>query len=61
LLAISRCFAGSIAAKPRFEAPLLVAAIVFLLGWQSLNAIFPRQLPMLMEVSELPLMSQESC
>jgi len=31
LLAISRCFAGSIAAKPRFEPPLLVAAIRFLL------------------------------
>jgi hypothetical protein len=28
LLAISRCLAGSIAAKPRLEPPLFVAAIV---------------------------------
>jgi hypothetical protein len=27
LLAISRCFAGSIAANPRFDPPLLVPAI----------------------------------
>jgi len=27
LLAISRCFAGSIAANPRFDPPLLVVAI----------------------------------
>jgi hypothetical protein len=31
LLAISRCLAGSIAAKPRFEPPLLVGAIILLL------------------------------
>ena len=30
LLAISRCFAGSIAAKPRFDPLLLVAAIMSL-------------------------------
>jgi hypothetical protein len=27
LLAISRCFAGSIAAKPRFDPPLFVVAM----------------------------------
>jgi len=31
LLAISRCFAGSIAAKPRFDLPLLLVAMLILL------------------------------
>ena len=54
LLANSRCLAGSIAAKPRFEPPLLFGAIDFLLNWQPWNAMIPLQLPMLIEVSELP-------
>jgi hypothetical protein len=30
LLAISRCLAGSIAANPRFEPPLLVVAMILI-------------------------------
>ena len=54
LLAISRCFAGSIAAKPRFEPPLFVAAICFLPadGIQTTEERLAR-FTMLMEVSEL--------
>jgi len=35
LLAISRCFAGSIAAKPRFDPLVLVAAIMGLPHYQT--------------------------
>ena len=59
LLAISRCLAGSIAAKPRFDPPLLVAAIFSLLVGRLLrNAIAEQRLPKLMEVRERPLSSQ---
>lgn len=54
LLAISRCFAGSIAAKPRFEPPLFVAAIGCLPGFLVFSATRLRRLrfTMLIEVSE---------
>jgi hypothetical protein len=55
LLAISRCFAGSIAAKPRLEPPLLVGAISSLLiELQFANASARTRFTMLIEVSELP-------
>jgi hypothetical protein len=54
LLAISRCFAGSIAAKPRFEPPLFVVAIIFLLLGSRATRLFGAQLPMLIDVRELP-------
>jgi hypothetical protein len=53
LLAISRCFAGSIAAKPRFEPPLFVVAISGLLSeWLFANATAVAWFTMLMEVSK---------
>jgi hypothetical protein len=56
LLAISRCFAGSIAANPRLEPPLFVAAMMFFSSDQRTgNAKFSLQFRMLIEVSELLL------
>ena len=55
LLAISRCFAGSIAAKPRFDPLVVVAAIMGLphISEQHCNAIFRRRFTFLIQVSEL--------
>ena len=51
LLAISRCFAGSIAANPRFEPPLLVFGMLnLLMVWQSGNAVWNGRFTMLIEV-----------
>jgi hypothetical protein len=51
LLAISRCFAGSIAAKPRFDPPLLVVGIIASPHErQPGNAPFGAQFIMLIEV-----------
>jgi hypothetical protein len=56
LLAISRCFAGSIAAKPRFEPPLLVAAIARLLfEWRLENAVPAMRFIALIKISAQPL------
>jgi len=57
LLAISRCFAGSIAAKPRFDPPLLVGAIMCLpsLVRRLGNAEKSVRFTKLMEVKELLL------
>ena len=61
LLAISRCFAGSIAAKPRFEPPLFIVAISFLPFAGSLrNASIGPRFTMLIEVSELPFRLMKS-
>jgi hypothetical protein len=63
LLAISRCFAGSIAAKPRFAPPLFVAAIGFppFVLARFGNATFQQQFTMLMHVSELLLKAARGC
>ena len=56
MLAISRCFAGSMAANPRLEPPLLFVAIVILLlpNGTRKNAGNLRQFTMLIEVNERP-------
>ena len=51
LLAISRCFAGSIAANPRFDPPLLVFGMLnLLMVWQPGNAVSNSRFMMLIKV-----------
>ncbi len=56
MLAISRCFAGSIAANPRFEPPLLFVAMIMIsqvpVG-RHVNAGLSGGFTMLIKVSEL--------
>jgi len=55
LLAISRCLAGSIAANPRFDPLLLVAAMTFSFSnGRVRNASAKQRFTMLIQVSELP-------
>ena len=56
LLAISRCFAGSIAANPRFEPPLLIVAMALLspVLRRTCNARFLLLFTMLINVRKQP-------
>jgi PQQ-dependent dehydrogenase (methanol/ethanol family) len=63
LLAISRCFAGSIAANPRFDPPVLLVAILALpiIEWNFRNAAGSLRFTMLMEVRNCRRNSQPFC
>jgi hypothetical protein len=54
LLAISRCFAGSIAANPRFDPPLFVAAMSCLPTERLHNAAATLRFTLLIEISQRP-------